>query len=146
MPVRSNLHFAAGIAAVREGLSDGLVDAAKKEVEHTETALDNDVDATGRPLAPLAESTIRQKGHSSILFESGDLQNSFWFQKTGPLSVAMGNSDPKSALHVYGTERMPARDFISPMKSHLQQEVLWGSIAMEIRRSILALRFRSIVR
>ena len=144
MTVQSNLHFAEAAAVVTAGLSNGMVDAAEKEVAHAEKSLDNDVDATGRPFVPLAESTIRKKGHASILYEKGDLRNAFFYRRTGPLSVALGNTDPKTALHVYGTERMPARDFITPMKTHLGQEVLWDSLSSEIRKAIALLKFRSL--
>lgn len=76
----------------------------------------------GRPAAwpPLAEATIKRKGHGRILFDSNDLfdeaTNPSNFEVTTAKNTSSAHLDaeqlPEYAIfHVTGTEFMPERDF-----------------------------------
>ncbi|WP_397570658.1 phage virion morphogenesis protein [Schlesneria sp. T3-172] len=70
----------------------------------------------GVPWAPLAESTVRRKGHAYILVDTGDLASSL-IDVDGPGNINATNShglmfgtDVEYAIfHETGTSRMPAR-------------------------------------
>ena len=142
MPVESNIHFKEATAAVTNGLENGLEAAAEEERKNVEQNYDQNRDATGAPWKPLAEETTRKKGHSSILYERGDMRNAFYVRKTGPLSVAFGNSDPKIQWHERGTESIPARPVLTPAKTHLETQVLEDTVGREIRKQLALLKFR----
>ena len=146
MPVRSNYNFKEATAAVLSGAARGMEEAAKKEKENTESKYDSGSDALGRPWAELSPATIQQKGHSRKLYEKGDMRNAFYVQRTGPLSVVFGNSDPKINWHEYGAENLPRRAVLTPAKIHLEQEVLKGELAREIGKSLAALRIAGALR
>lgn len=69
----------------------------------------------GEDWAPLAEATIRRKGHDTILHLSGALGDSLGGETGDSIrdvtdrTLTFGTSDPKSAFHDTGTSRMPAR-------------------------------------
>ena len=79
-------------------------------------AFEKESEPGGTPWAPLAESTIRRKGHDRILFETGDLMASF-VAVGGPGNISevsdhgslFGTSVPYAIFHDQGTSRMPAR-------------------------------------
>lgn len=72
-------------------------------------------DATGQAWPPLAPSTVKRKGHATILVEHGDLQASLVGQGGANIAevthrgVNFGTSDEKAPFHQSGTSRMPAR-------------------------------------
>lgn len=72
-------------------------------------------DSGGNAWAPLAPSTIARKGHSRILFESGDLQTSLTsggsdaIREVFDRGLIFGTSTEYAIFHQEGTSRMPAR-------------------------------------
>lgn len=73
----------------------------------------------GEAWAPLAESTVKKKGHDRILYESGDLLASL-VEVGGPGNIneasdhgsIYGTEVPYAIFHETGTSRMPARPAI----------------------------------
>lgn len=58
----------------------------------------------------LAPETIKRKGHSLMLYDTGELINSWESPFTGIDEITIRNKDyPKVLFHTDGTERMPAR-------------------------------------
>ena len=142
MPVKSNFRFKETTAAVVSGLGDGLEAAAEEERKNIREKASQGQDATGAPWEPLAESTIRRKGHSKILFETGDMLGSAYTKKTGPKSAVLGIADEKILWHERGTESIPARPVLAPAKTHLETQVLEDTVGREIRKQIALLKFR----
>jgi hypothetical protein len=143
MPVRSEYHFKEATAAIIAATGRGLEQAAEKEQENVESQYDSGADALGRAWTPLAPATIAAKGHDRILYERGDMRNSFYTKRTGPLSVVFGNSSNLLPYHEYGTEDIPRRPVLTPAKLHLEQEVIRSEVAAEIGKAIAALKFRA---
>lgn len=76
------------------------------------------VDPDGNAWAPLAESTVARKGHSSILFETGDLARSIKVDRHGKTFTVI-TSDVEYAdymqegfTHWKSGKRVPARPFM----------------------------------
>ncbi len=78
-------------------------------------------DPAGDPWAALAPSTVRAKGHSTILVETGRLRASLtnpnegireMFQENGNIGLVFGTDVPHSLYHIRGTSRMPKRDHV----------------------------------
>lgn len=84
-------------------------------------------DPAGDPWKPLARSTVRRKGHSTILVETGRLRASMtqpnagvreMFQEGGNIGLIVGTDVPYSIYHLRGTSRMPKRDHVGiPLKT-----------------------------
>lgn len=76
---------------------------------HTETAPNR------TPWRPLAESTVRRKGHRTILVESTRLRRSLTTPsgdqhvEVSSRELVFGTKVPYAAFHQQGTARMPAR-------------------------------------
>lgn len=80
--------------------------------------------ADGRPWAPLAPSTVKRKGHSTILLETGRLRASLtqprhgdgvreqWDEWPRAAGLIFGTEVPYSQFHETGTKRMPARPHV----------------------------------
>lgn len=145
MPVRRTDNIDAAESAIVAAFSTALMSVAQSEQELIETNWDKQQDALGRPWAPLAASTIRKKGHSRILVESGDMRESVYSRRQSAFQVEIGVADPKIHIHEYGTEHIPPRKVIEPAKVHLRQGRMQSALSKEIARSILALRFSSMV-
>lgn len=107
-----------------EVLSDFQHVIAEGEAESfsTETA------SNGEAWAPLAESTIRRKGHDQILFETGDLMESLiHVGGAGNISEVdshgsiYGTSVPYAIFHDQGTSRIPARPPVGVSEDRVDQ-------------------------
>lgn len=73
-------------------------------------------DSNGVPWEPLRPSTVARKGHSQILFESGDLQASLvdlggpgHIGETNDRWMTFGTDVPYATFHQEGTSKFPAR-------------------------------------
>lgn len=71
----------------------------------------------GSQMAPLALSTIKNKGHNRPLIEEGDLLSSLvggpgHVENVTDTYMSTGTSDPIAAFQEYGTSRIPARPFM----------------------------------
>ena len=94
-----------------------------------EQEFDDEADPYGRAWAPLAESTIKRKGHSQILHETGAL-------RAGTQALAMGGKGIEivsldyGQYHQSGTGTMPARKILPDGANELPKA--W-SAAIEAR-------------
>lgn len=85
-------------------------------------------DSTGTQWEPLKPFTIAKKGHSQILFESGDLRESL-IHVGGPGNIAevtpktalFGTSIAYAMFHQEGTSRMPARPPVGISEESIDQ-------------------------
>lgn len=111
------------IKALAVGIRSGLEVMGEQATDEIRQSFDSGRDPTGVPWAPLAESTIRNKGHDTILVDSGEYRDSFSHDVTGGVGVGpIGGSamlkittDSEVAKwHEFGTSRMPARPIMQP--------------------------------
>lgn len=123
--------------AIEDGVHDGLVQAAEDELEAAEQAYDNEEDVLGRPWKELSPETIRKKGHDTILVESGVMRASgFVKDNKATDTVRVGFNDRKVPIHEFGTEDIPARPIIEPMRLDLRHNRLRSAIADSVGDSI----------
>ncbi|WP_114576709.1 hypothetical protein [Saliphagus sp. LR7] len=144
MPVQRTDNLDEAQAAIEGALSTGLHEAAQAEKENVEKNWDKNRDALGRPWKELSPITILNKGHASILEESGDMRGANFVRRTGPFSVVLGNSDSKIGIHEMGTETVPQRPVIQPALTHLRTELLQSTLVRRISRAIMALNLRAV--
>ncbi len=73
----------------------------------------NGKDLKGNSVAPLSASTIKRKGNSTPLIDSGNLKNSILKRINGQIpEVYVGGSAAEYATYLQlGTSRMPKREF-----------------------------------
>ncbi|ADJ14477.1 phage virion morphogenesis protein [Halalkalicoccus jeotgali] len=146
MPVNRSDNLREAETAIVAAFSTGLLEAARSELERIERNWDQDKDALGRSWTPLAESTIRKKGHSRILRESGSMRQSGFVSRSGPNAVTLGIADPKIQIHEWGTEDIPPRKVLGPAKTHLRAGHLRSVLTKRIAKAILALKFGMAIR
>lgn len=100
---------------VADGVStlDPFFDAAEM---HMIDSLTRNFEAEGRPTKwqPLKPVTIKMKGSSNILQDSGGLKGSINASNTerGNLSLKIYAGEKHGIFHQYGTKRAPARPFM----------------------------------
>ena len=82
----------------------------------------------GTAWAPLKESTRRQKKHSKILTESGELRGSIRYQLIGDSTVAIGTNKVYGAIHQLGGKTGPRT--IVPVKG---KALYWPGAAHPVR-------------
>lgn len=121
--------------AVEAGIDDGLVQAAEDELDAAETAYDKEETVLGMPWKPLSPVTIAKKGHDTILVEEGDMRDS-GFVEEGEDAVRVGFSDWKVAIHEYGTETIPPRPIVGPMRIDLKHNQLRSAVGEAIEESL----------
>lgn len=138
--VRSWERFDEVVDAVESGVDDGIVQAAEDELEAAEEAYDKEETVLGTPWKPLSPVTIRQKGHDTILVETGDMRDS-GFVDEGDDEVRVGFSDWKVPIHEFGTEDIPARPIVGPMRTDLRHDRLSDTVAESVEESIDDLSF-----
>lgn len=116
--------------ALQTEVRNALETAGRETVGRIDRGFESGTDALGNPWEPLAPSTIRRKGHSDILIESGDLRESFRWSITGTpgdsadYELAIGSADPKLPFHEFGTESIPKRPVLVPAARYLEIEAL----------------------
>lgn len=138
--VRSWERFDAVVDAVESGVDDGIVQAAHDELEAAEEAYDKEETVLGTPWKPLSPVTIRKKGHDTILVEEGDMRDS-GFVEEGDDVVKVGFSDWKVPIHEYGTEDIPPRPIVGPMRTDLRHDRLSEAVAESVEESLDDLSF-----
>lgn len=121
--------------AVEEGIDNGLVQAAEDELDAAESAYDREETVLGTPWKPLSPITIARKGHDTILVEEGDMRDS-GFVEEGEDAVRVGFSDWKVAIHEYGTEKIPPRPIIGPMRRDLKHNRLRSAVGEAVEDSL----------
>lgn len=146
-PVRSWEVFDEVVDAVDAGIDNGLVRAAEDELEATEKAYDKEETVLGTPWKPLSPYTIWKKGHDTILVEEGDMRDSGFVDADAPDgSVQVGFSDWKVSIHEFGTEDIPPRPIVGPMRLDLKHNRLADAVFESVEESIGTLSVRSVRR
>lgn len=79
--------------------------------QQIEQRFEREIDPDGRAWEPLAELTVRQKGHDKILVDSGRMRSSAGYFAGGDfVEIGIGADDSFYAqFHETGTEKMPRR-------------------------------------
>lgn len=81
--------------------------------------------------SPLDEDTIKQKGHSKILIDTGKLVDSIDVQESGDKHIiafmgnhsrGLSNSD-LALIHEYGTDTIPSRPIVRPIYEKYEKEI-----------------------
>lgn len=136
--VRMDESFDRAYDRVMEAADDALETTANEELEASEDAYDQEETVLGTPWKPLSPVTIAKKGHDTILVEEGDMRESGYVDKrTGESAVNVGYSDWKVAIHEYGTENIPPRPIIEPMRIDLKENTMLDTMREEVRESLL---------
>lgn len=143
MPVRRTDNLDQAESAILAAVSTGLMEAVQSEKQNIEENWDRNRDALGRPWQELSPRTILNKGHASILEESGEMRDSVFARRKGPFSVEVGVADPKVQFHEHGTETIPPRPVVQPAKTHLRTGALQSQLARRIGAAIIALNLRA---
>lgn len=143
--VQSWERFDAAVDAVESGIDNGLVKAAEDELDAAEDAYDKEQTVLGTPWKPLSPVTIRKKGHDTILVETGDMRDS-GFVDEGDDEVRVGFSDWKVPIHEFGTEDIPARPIVGPMRRDLRHNRLKDAVGESIEESLSQLSFTEVYR
>jgi phage gpG-like protein len=92
-------------------------------------------DSQGPGWEPLSASTVKRKGSTRILHDSGNLYASFQKGAAGnvtrinPTGAEFGSSISYGVFHQEGTSRMPRRTIIEVTG---EQEAKYGKIAMDV--------------
>ena len=119
------------LAALAAGIPAGLAEMGKDGMDQIDKAFDSGRDPMGAPWAPLAESTLRQKGHDTILVDTGDYRDSFEMNVTtsaglGPTGgsgiLEIASESDVAKWHEFGTSRMPARPVLQPTARWLAEQ------------------------
>lgn len=108
-------------ANVNPSQLEEIAEAVKNGIERN---IANAQKYTGGAVSPLAFSTIRQKGFSRPLFQTGELLGSVEMTQSGinAFNVFISSNRSEIAGYLnYGTSRMPARPFFGISEAVLRQ-------------------------
>ncbi|WP_330633716.1 phage virion morphogenesis protein [Halocatena halophila] len=126
------------VEAIEDGVDDGVKQAARDELDAAEEAYDREETVLGTPWKPLSPVTIARKGHDTILVEEGDMRDSGFVEERSD-SVRVGFSDWKVSIHEFGTEDIPPRPIVGPMRLDLKHDRLEHTVAESVEESIKSL-------
>lgn len=112
-------------------LKASLDEAEAKEAEEVRQAITDAIIGQELSHAPLKPDTIRRKGHSDILVDTGAFAHSFTVEDYGgdKIIYPKGNTDTGITMaelaiyHEYGTRKMPPRPTIRPVYEKMKGEV-----------------------
>jgi len=123
-----DLKFLGGIYAEIENdwrdadYTDFLGGVVKTLEEQHRDLFNSETSPSGEAWAPLAESTIRRKGHDAILLDKGPLLDSLQGQTGDSFrdiireqffhGLSFGTSTPSSAFHQQGGKHLPKREHV----------------------------------
>lgn len=114
--------------ALSTALAGALRDTGDEALEIIDDSFAREQTPTGAPWADLAPATIERKGHDTILYETGELRESFDTEvEWGPVGdkkLTIYSEDEKLKYHEYGTVNMPRRPIIGPLARRLDGDVL----------------------
>ncbi len=119
------------VAAVREKF------AAETAPQHVVNMGGAEAEA-GNPWAPLAETTVRKKGHDIILIDTGALEDSVHHEVDGDrvlvgTDIAEGGTGPYPVFLQEGTAQMPARPFMGVDDEDLERIAEQAATYLEAR-------------
>lgn len=143
MPVSRNDNLDVAYGAIVSAVGQGIMAAAEDEKGAIEEGFANGHDALGRDWEPLSPITIEQTG-PQILFDEGDLSESVFASRRGPVSAVVGVSDWKVGIHEYGTETIPRRPIIEPARIDLRENRLQSNVANRIRQALQTIRIATL--
>ncbi len=96
-------------------------------------------DPAGKPWKPLKPATIKRKGSSRILFDTGALNRSIQVLALDRDRVAVGpayTEQKKGKWHQFGTEHIPARPFLGFSEPRNDVERLKQIVIKHLRRGV----------
>lgn len=105
--------------AIDDGMEAYIQAVYEETVKQIQMMMDAGRDATGKPFAPNAPSTVRAKGHSTPLIESGDLRDSVGKDselRKRELTAIFASDVEYAGVHEFGAPEMgiPPRPFLQP--------------------------------
>ena len=126
-------------AAIQVGMNRYLDRVGKQTVERIEQGFDGGHDALGREWQSLSPHTIERKGHDQVLFETGELKESFDYDiERGELRI--GSSDPNLERHEFG-RGVPRRPVLQPAVTWANQQLIVGEARDTFGASLDAVTF-----
>ena len=103
----------------------------------------NEHSPAGVAWPPLAPSTVKKKGHDSILWETGAMMDSLISTTSDSIrevvseppnhSLSFGTSDEKSPIHQFGAGRIPQREHVGvnePFCDQLAEKTADATVAL----------------
>ena len=126
--------------AAQEHLARAMAERGKKIID-MEFVIEGTIE--GSPWAPLAESTVKRKGHEAILYETGEMMFSTFARKTSTgwsFGVESSRVDPK--LHEFGFWNVkagvwvPARPMVGPAVRQVNREM--SSLKKDVEKEFTA--------
>ena len=120
-----------------ENLQPALEPAADALVKLVDDSFLNAQTPWGDAWKPLAESTIRRKGSSRPLVDSGVLKNSIT-AKAEKLRILLGTNVPYAGFHQFGTPNIPKREFLPVKDGEFPTEGPAGRTLALIKKYILS--------
>lgn len=129
--------------------SDVLISTYDDLRQSADDRWQGEVDPSGEPWQPLAEATVKKKGHDIILIETDRLRQSLASRSedsiielvangNGQAGISFGTAVEYSHWHMSGTTRMPARPFLGWEEDnlkHLTQRVA-DTVAVAVNHAL----------
>lgn len=116
------------IDALPEATADAVAETARDAYDAQQSNWDTGRDAMGLPWAPLAPETIRRKGNTDILIDTGEMKDDTEVAvDRGSMAARVGPTTDRSAeilsYHEYGvpSRGMPARPVLAPTGRHMEE-------------------------
>lgn len=112
---------------IRDGIVAGLESLEQGSLDQIDEGFENEQDAMGNDWAELSPVTVAAKGDDTILFEHGDLRDSF----EGDLDVhnyelEVFTDDDRARIHEFGAydrdPQIPARPMVLPAAMWTEEE------------------------
>ena len=126
-------------STVRKIVRKALPEAANITIDNIIEGVNKQTDIKGNPFKPLKPRTIRRKGSSKALIDTGSMLSSTTWRWTGEDRVVVYFSAPfqqqKAMWHQFGTRRgIPPREFFgvrkdNPLLSGFSVERLIGGLS-----------------
>ena len=126
MPVSDRNSIPMAIASLAEGASDAVAEATEETHSKMMDNWDSGQDAMGRPWRPLSPVTVREKGHSSILYDTGEMKGSVKMDiDRTRLRGSVYSTSGLIPIHEYGVPEngLPRRPIMGPAGERLSREV-----------------------
>lgn len=139
--VKDRNNIRAAMRALDAGAQAGLEALAEDALEAIDQGFERGTDPLGRAWAPLAPSTVRQKGHSDILVDEGEFRDSFRYESSSlrrGARVQIGTDSELAPYHEWGVpeNNLPARPILQPTAIHIEEDLIGSVFARALSRSL----------
>ncbi|HOO97856.1 MAG TPA: phage virion morphogenesis protein [Caldisericia bacterium] len=109
VPVMKYASKGISLTAMLDAIATGMI-------ENRRQRLSGQSDSEGSPLAPLSQTTIRKKGHSRILYDTGEMEDGLTYKPiTGGIELTGDTREVMEKIFWAwsGSPNRPIRDFFT---------------------------------